>query len=188
MEATELVCTGDRIGSTVRVGAAAALGRRRARTSQALAAALPPQAACATSHWFAASLRTQLAAPAPPVQPLAQDEHTPGPGTHTRGGYIYATVVGARAESEAGGGGLPVLSVVSRTSQPVVPEPGAIVTAKVSQARGAYVQRTRKWQRRQGVANTPLNPSSAWAAPCHNASDANSPCAPAPRPPPRLLR
>ncbi|KAI8468290.1 MAG: hypothetical protein J3K34DRAFT_427733 [Monoraphidium minutum] len=62
------------------------------------------------------------------------DEHAAGVGTYVRKGFIHAAAVGVRREAPAGDGGQPPkLEVVSRASQPVVPEPGALVTAKVSQ-------------------------------------------------------
>jgi exosome complex RNA-binding protein Csl4 len=62
------------------------------------------------------------------------DAFEPGPGTYARRGFIHASVVGASREDPAAApGGRPTLSVASRASQPVVPEPGARVTAKVSQ-------------------------------------------------------
>ncbi|GBF88330.1 exosome complex component CSL4 [Raphidocelis subcapitata] len=62
------------------------------------------------------------------------EQHAPGPGTYARNGFIHASVVGALLEAPPPpDGGPAALSVAARAAQPVVPEPGAVVTAKVSQ-------------------------------------------------------
>lgn len=61
-----------------------------------------------------------------------QDKFQAGPGTYTRGGYIYASVVGMQQvvtnDGDCGGAEMQVLCG-ART--PVVPEPGSVVIAKV---------------------------------------------------------
>lgn len=81
---------------------------------------------------------------------MQQDDHVPGPGTYAHNGFIYAAVVGELRQSHPEGGNAaalaaaaggaapasarrPVLEVARGEGNPVVPEPGAVVTAKVSQ-------------------------------------------------------
>lgn len=123
MAAADLVCVGDRLGNTVSL--------RGARSRSSCITHL-----CAARCSLAAKAQPPTAVRAPnTAQPTPQDEHTPGPGTYARGGFIYASVVGVRQEAAAPEGGRAALEVASRASQPVVPEPGLVVTAKVSQVR-----------------------------------------------------
>eukprot|EP00775_Hariotina_reticulata_P003225 gene3225-3502_t len=61
------------------------------------------------------------------------DKFQAGPGTYTRGGYIYASVVGVQevlnAQEQPGHA---VMQVLGRAGAPVVPEPGSIVISKVT--------------------------------------------------------
>jgi len=66
-------------------------------------------------------------------------QYAAGPGTYVSGGFVCSSVVGfesvADGAAEGGGSGgaaLPVVTVSKRGAQSLVPEPGAVVIAKVT--------------------------------------------------------
>ncbi|KAK9819863.1 hypothetical protein WJX72_003436 [[Myrmecia] bisecta] len=58
-------------------------------------------------------------------------EYSAGHGTHVRDGYVCASLVGVKQVTKTGGQ-KPLVEVIRRGSQPLVPKPGAAVTAKVT--------------------------------------------------------
>eukprot|EP00879_Flechtneria_rotunda_P013522 GHRR01014119.1.p2 GENE.GHRR01014119.1~~GHRR01014119.1.p2 ORF type:complete len:140 (+),score=37.65 GHRR01014119.1:305-724(+) len=60
----------------------------------------------------------------------SSDQYTPGPGTYTRGGFIYASIVGS--QQITGEGTKQVIKVVGKQAAPVIPEPGSTVIAKIT--------------------------------------------------------
>jgi exosome complex component CSL4 len=69
--------------------------------------------------------------PSPHPPPSPQSEYESGQGTHVRGPYVCASLVGTRRTVPPTAGTLPRLEVLRAGAQPVIPTVGSIVTARV---------------------------------------------------------